>query len=391
MQFSLAFGARSRYLIVRPRLTRGGTLNDSTDFPWEQLDRCLLGTLNHRGKFRYTPMPGGASTRRFVRVRFEAGPSAVAMYFPEATKSDELGKALEVGDRWPFVQVHDLLLQRHVAVPQILAQDRQHGLLVVEDLGDDTLANYLERHPQERSKLYRIAVRDLARAQAALEDLPDDCIVKMRSFDYDLLRWEIDHFREWALQAQGIELSLAESTLFDEAASHIARQAAEWSRVFVHRDYQSRNLMVRGSSQEGFELVWIDFQDALVGPRVYDLVALLNDSYQTFATEFIDHRLREYLEQRQSSSTNFNQLRFEFDWVTVQRKLKDAGRFVYIDRVKGNGSFMQYVLPTMTKVRSALSNLRADPLLSRLDDCLARWFDRIASQCPGAAGSVHGP
>ena len=71
--------------------------------------------------------------------------------------------------------------------------------------------------------------------------------------------------------------------------------------------------MVRGSSQAGLELVWIDFQDALLGPRVYDLVALLNDSYQTFATEFIDQRLREYLEQRQQSSTNFDQLRFEFD------------------------------------------------------------------------------
>jgi N-acetylmuramate 1-kinase len=366
-------------------------LNDSTDFPWKQLDLCLLGTLNHRGPFSYTLMPGGASTRRFVRVRFDSGSSAVAMFFPEATRSDELGKTLEVGDRWPFLQVHELLQQRQVAVPQILAQDRQHGLLVVEDLGDDTLANYLERNPLERSQLYRIAVRDLARAQAALEDLPDDCIVKLRSFDYELLRWEIEHFREWALQAQGIQLSLAESALFDEAASHIARQAANWNRVFVHRDYQSRNLMVRSSTQAGLELVWIDFQDALLGPRVYDLVALLNDSYQTFTTEFIDQRLCEYLEHRQLSSANFDELRFEFDWVTVQRKLKDAGRFVYIDRVKRNASFMRYVLPTMTKVRSALSNLRADPLLSRLDDCLARWFDMMAAQYPDEVSSVHDP
>jgi aminoglycoside/choline kinase family phosphotransferase len=324
-------------------------------------------------------MPGGASTRRFVRVQFEAGPSAVAMFFPEAMRSDELAKPLELGDRWPFLQVHDLLSERQVAVPQVLAQDPEHGLLIVEDLGDDTLARYIERNPQSRLELYQLAVRDLARAQTALNDLPDDCIVKLRSFDYDLLRWEIDHFREWALEAQGIQLSNAEAALFDQVATHIARQAANWNRVFVHRDYQSRNLMVRQSQQTGLELVWIDFQDALLGPRVYDLVALLNDSYQAFTTEFIEARLHEYLNERMRPDSDFEQLRFEFDWITVQRKLKDAGRFVYIDRVKGNSSFLQFVVPTITKVRQALGNLRADPLLSRFDACLATWFHQLVT------------
>ncbi len=355
-------------------------MDQFSDFPWEQLDRCLLGALRERGRFALQPMPGGASTRRFVRVRFEQGPSAVAMFFPEAMRSDELAKPLELGSRWPFLQVHDLLTQRNVAVPRVLAQEPAHGLLIVEDLGDDTLARYIERNPHARLELYQLAVNDLARAQMALEDLPADCIVSLRSFDYDLLRWEIDHFREWALEAQGIRLSNAEAALFDQAATHIARQAANWSRVFVHRDYQSRNLMVRATESGELELVWIDFQDALLGPRVYDLVALLNDSYQAFTTEFIDARLHEYLKARQRPGSDFEQLRFEFDWVTVQRKLKDAGRFVYIDRVKGNPTFLQFVVPTMTKVRLALANLRSDPLLSRFDACMSTWFHQIVTR-----------
>jgi aminoglycoside/choline kinase family phosphotransferase len=340
---------------------------------------CSLGGW---GSFEHEPMPGGASTRRFVRVKFDTGQSAVAMFFPEAMHSDELAKPLKLGSRWPFLQVHDLLSERHVSVPRVLAQDQDNGLLIVEDLGDDTLARYIERNPAARLELYQIAVRDLARAQIALEELADDCIVKLRSFDYDLLRWEIDHFREWALEAQGIRLSPGEATLFDEAATHLARQAANWSRVFVHRDYQSRNLMVRSTGSRGLELVWIDFQDALLGPRVYDLVALLNDSYQAFTPEFINARLHEYLTERGGTDTGFEQVRFEFDWVTVQRKLKDAGRFVFIDRVKGNSSFLQFVVPTITKVRLALANLRADPLLLRLDDCLGSWFHQIVSRQP---------
>ena len=354
-------------------------MNVSPPFPWQALEQCLTDNLNRHGSFSLTPMPGGASTRKFVRVRFASGTSAVAMFFPEATQSDELGKDLNLGDRWPFLQVHDILVERGIAVPQILACDRHHGLLVVEDLGDDTLATYVERNPQARVELYQAAVRDLARAQIALEHLPDDCIVKLRSFDYDLLHWEVDHFRQWALEAQGVQLSNAEAALFDEAAVHIARQVADFAYVFVHRDYQSRNLMVRDAGRAGRQLVWIDFQDALLGPRAYDLVALLNDSYQTFSVDFVDARLSEYLQQRHGTVAGFEQLRFEFDWITVQRKLKDAGRFVYIDRVKGNPAFLQFVNLTIAKVRAALANLRADPLLSRFDDSLAHWLDRISA------------
>jgi N-acetylmuramate 1-kinase len=201
-------------------------LNGFADFPWEHLELCLRRLRDERGQLTFEPMPGGASTRRFVRVHFDAGASAVAMFFPEVMRSDEFDKTFSVGERWPFLQVHDLLSAHQVAVPLVLATDREHGLLIVEDLGDDTLAKYLERYPLARAELYQLAVRDLARAQIALGELPDDCIVKMRRFDFELMRWEIEHFREWALEAQGIELSLAEAALFDQVASHIARQAA---------------------------------------------------------------------------------------------------------------------------------------------------------------------
>jgi len=354
-------------------------VNDKTDFPWEPLKRCVRRLDSDRPARSLEAMPGGASTRSFVRVHFESGASAVAMYFPEAMKSDELTKPVGALDRWPFLQVHALLTACNVAVPKILAEDCEQGLLLVEDLGQDTLANYLDRTPARRSELYQMAVRDLARAQMAFESNPGDTIVNKRAFDYDLLHWELDHFRQWALEAQGIQLSTAEARVFDAAASQIAREAASWPRAFVHRDYQSRNLMVCEEPNKSLKLYWIDFQDALLGPRVYDLVALLNDSYQTFTTEFIDHRLRDYLEYRGKPRAEFDQLRFEFDWMTVQRKLKDAGRFVFIDRVKGNSSFLRFVLPTMSKVSIALENLRSEPVMAAFADCLDSWFEKLKS------------
>jgi aminoglycoside/choline kinase family phosphotransferase len=312
-------------------------------------------------------MPGGASTRRYFRVSVPGG-TAVAMFVPEGAKAEEVAKADGVRARWPFLEIRDLLAARGVDVPAVYAEDTDRGWLLLEDLGDDTLAAVLASRPDRKEELYTRAVGDLARAQASLASLPPSCVVASRAFDYDLLLWEIHHFREWALEARGIVLSASDRAVFDRAADRLARSIAELPRVVVHRDYQSRNLMVRASGA----LCWLDFQDALLGPRVYDLVALLNDSYQVFDRSFVEARLDEYARAAGLDAAARARLGVEFDRVTVQRKLKDAGRFVFIDRVKGNDSFLRFVEPTIAKVRASLARQPDDEDLRALSELLDR-------------------
>src|SRR5690606_3506625 len=142
-------------------------------------------------------------------------------------------------------------------------------------------------------------------AQLKLASLPARSVVRQRRFDETLLLWELEHFREFGLLARNIALTPSQAARFTRLAAELARVVAALDTGFVHRDYQSRNLMwlphdavtletasypalhqLRASG----ELVWIDFQDALLGPRVYDLVALLNDSYQEFTPAFVQER-----------------------------------------------------------------------------------------------------
>ena len=309
------------------------------------------------------PMPGGASTRRYFRVALPDGKTAVAMFVPDGAKAEEVHKeGAPRAPRWPFLEVRDLLASRGVDVPAVYGDASDHGWLLLEDLSDDTLATHLSRHPGRKSALYTRAVRDLAGAQSRLAELPADSIVATRAFDEDLLRWEIHHFREWGLEARGVTLGAEDRARFDAIADRLARRIASWPRGFTHRDYQSRNLMVRAPlhPDEDKGLVWIDFQDALLGPRVYDLVALLNDSYQEFTREFVEARLDEYGAEARLDADARAMLGREFDLVTVQRKLKDAGRFVFIDRVKKNASFLPFVVPTVRKVASSLSRLAGE-------------------------------
>lgn len=316
--------------------------------PLEELVRRTFAADLHA-----TPMPGGASTRRYYRLVLP-GRSAVAMFVPEGAKPEEVQKAHD-GTRWPFLEVRDLLAERGIDVPSVLAEDTERGWLVIEDLGDETLANWLAKHPGDKPMLYTKAVRDLARGQEVLAELPPGCVVSSRTFDFDLLRWEIEHFKEWGLDARGKPLADGDLAAWNAIADRLAKRVADLPKGFVHRDYQSRNLMVVPGDPP--RLVWIDFQDALLGPRVYDLVALLNDSYQEFDRAFVEARLADYADAARLSGESRASLVDEFDLVTVQRKLKDAGRFVFIDRQKGNPSFLKFVTPTIHKVNGALARL----------------------------------
>jgi N-acetylmuramate 1-kinase len=326
-------------------------------FDPKALDRLVLRATGHAPD-DITPMPGGASTRRYFRIMTPAS-RAVAMFVPDAAPEEVTSAAAAAAApaRWPFLAVHALLQGSGVRVPGVLGESVDEGLLLLEDLGDETLDAFLARAPARKAEVYRVAVTDLARAQESLAELPEGSVIATRAFDETLLRWELDHFREWGLDARDRALSPGDRDRFDAIADRLARRIASWPRGFVHRDYQSRNLMVREPHEGRIELVWIDFQDALLGPRVYDLVALLSDSYQSFDRAFIEARLNDFAAARGLDQAGRAALGREFDVVTVQRKLKDAGRFIFIDRVKKNPSFLRYFEPSLALVRGALERL----------------------------------
>jgi aminoglycoside/choline kinase family phosphotransferase len=341
--------------------------------PRERLDELVRTRLNGAiGSL--TELAGGASTRRYFRVVVRDGTSeersVVAMFTPDGARPAEIETAATTRRRWPFLEVRDLLEARGVRVPVLYGEDCDAGLLLLEDLGDVTLADALRSAPDRRAALYRRAVADLAQMHGALTQLPADSVVAARVFDEPLLRWELQHFVDYALDARGVQRSAASKTELDGAFDAIARDLAARPRGFVHRDYQSRNLML--DSRAGADaLVVIDFQDALLGPISYDLVALLRDSYQDLDEPFVAAMLDGYCDARGFATSARLTLRDEFDRVTVQRKLKDAGRFVFIQQNKGDESFLRFIAPSLRRVRIALTRLEHERSFAKVSALLA--------------------
>ncbi len=336
----------------------------------EQVERAT-GKPAHG--FPVKKLKGDASNRSYYRVGAPPD-SHVLMVMPVGpVKSEEVTRG-EAPKELPFVNVHRYLAKLGVRVPRILRYDEPAGVMVLEDLSDLTFEQALEGGKHQEA-LYGRAVDLLASLRAAAEAAPDAaCVAFGRSFDEELFDWELHHFREWGLEAwSGQQPSPAERAELDLLFRGISRRLASEPKGFTHRDYQSRNLMVKDG-----ELVVIDFQDALLGPRQYDLVALLRDSYVELDRAFVDRMLDRYLAAfTAAGGPRLDACEFKnlFDLLTVQRKLKDAGRFEYIHRVKGNPGFLPSIPSSLRYVKDALGRR---PELASLHEIVARYVPELA-------------
>jgi aminoglycoside/choline kinase family phosphotransferase len=302
-------------------------------------------------------MVGDASTRRYHRVRIEGSrpASVVIMELPDEPMKSEEATAPGLGPpELPFLNVQRYLAAGGYPVPRVYQADLQRGLVALEDLGDRTFESVVVDAPApERLRFYRAAIAQIV----ALQKLGDrgrdpGCIAFSRRFDQPLLRWELEHFKEWYLEAErGVKLDEGEAKALAAAFDWLAGELASAPLTLVHRDFQSRNLMVVGAPAP--ELKVIDFQDALLGTRAYDLVALLRDSCVVLSPSEVERLVGEFVVAAGiDDAARFRRL---FLLQTLQRKLKDVGRFVFIDRVRKNPSFLRWIPPTVGYLREAVA------------------------------------
>ncbi|HBU47454.1 MAG TPA: aminoglycoside phosphotransferase [Myxococcales bacterium] len=292
-----------------------------------------------------------ASGREYFRVIGSTHPMVV-MYTPVEDKPAEIGGDV-AGDDLPFRHVRRWMESRGLPVPKEYLWDAEKRFLVLEDLGPVTLETALSESDRSMESLYGEAVDLLARLHERCQDAnADDLPGLAKRFDHDFLRWELDHFREWLIDERRDEPLPSDALRsLNPMLDRLADEVASIPEGFTHRDFQSRNLMLADRG-----LVMLDFQDALRGPCCYDLVALLRDSYVEIPEPLLSELIERYRQQR-TGLPDAETFRRWFDTNALQRKLKDAGRFVYIDVVKGNPAFLPHIPLSLKYVDEAFDRL----------------------------------
>ena len=310
---------------------------------------------------RTVPLTGDASDRKYFRILPKDAESFVLAVHSAPFEYDRL----------PFVNTAALFDAMPVPVPKILGHAGDLGILALEDLGDVTLQAHLGSAPAARhAALYRQAVAFIEVFQRRGAELSDPKFVPYGvAFDVDKLTWELDFFIKHFLEAyRGIVFAARErEALRSECAKIVAELAAE-PRVLCHRDYHSRNLMLRDG-----RLCIIDFQDARLGPDTYDLASLLRDSYVDLPDQVVDELIA-YLLALRGRRADDVEFRRRFDLMALQRNLKALGTFGYQTTARRNPVYIQYIPRTLKYARE---NLHKYPRFGGLLAILARHVDEL--------------
>ena len=329
----------------------------------EQLRTWLTTTLPGQA-FDLAPASADASFRRYFRATFADGsPSRVIMDAPPDKE-----------DVRPWLQVADLFRAAGAHVPEVLAQDLAQGFLLLSDLGSTTYLAALQGADEQAPDTHRAAhlYADALGSLVAIQCASRPGVVP--EYDRSLLLREMMLFPEWYVaHHKGATLTDAETAALNTAFERILAVNLAEPRVFVHRDYHSRNLMLLDAADGlGANPGIIDFQDAVYGPISYDLASLLKDAYIRWDEEFVLDMLIRYWETAKKLGlpvrAEFADFHSDFEWMGVQRHIKVLGIFARLCHRDGKDGYLADLPLVMDYLRRACKRYRdLGPLLKLLD------------------------
>ncbi len=304
----------------------------------------------------------------------------------------------------PFLHVARLFEKAGTHVPHVYAEDLTQGFLLLSDLGNTTYLQALSLREQQgihrltpceednARKLYHAATDALIKIQLASNDRD------LPPYDEALLLREMRLFPEWYINKHlQVTLTPAQNAKLETVFARIVANNLAQPRVYVHRDYHSRNLMlVEPNGQARFPLSnplpntgeganeslrencltspgILDFQDAVYGPITYDLVSLFKDAYIKWDEEIVIDWLIDYWEKARRARLpvpeDFGQFYRDFELMGAQRHLKVLGIFARLYHRDGKDGYLKDMPLVMNYLRAACARyVDLKPLFNLLNE-----------------------
>lgn len=318
------------------------------------IEQRIKGLLEKEGTHHLLPdgkpsktifkhLSGDGSSRKFIRVTNGVEPICIAVLPPSSGQRDmaEFRAASEIGRH---------LHNAGIAVPKILAVDETVGLILFEDFGDIRLHDLLRVDRRQALELYRTVVKDLAHLQVkGARGFDPNWCYDTAVYDIDLmLNRESGYFFKafWQDTIHGgqVEGLAAE---FNDIAVEVMSCSEP---LFLHRDFQSRNIMVNGD-----RIGIIDFQAGRLGPPGYDIASLLIDPYVALSDAEQQDLFSIYLsEMKVYADVNIEKISRSFPFLALQRNLQIIGAFSFLSGKMQKSFFKPYILPSLLMLKKRL-------------------------------------
>lgn len=343
----------------------------------EKLINNFLNEIFAGAEFKISALAGDASSRKYFRVikNPQIKPESFVLMYWEPFKVKD----------YPFLSVLQHFKKHSVNVPNVVGLSESNGLVLLEDLGDLTLERKFWESQDEQQSLgfYQQAIDELIKIHFLATFDRTDCTAFNLQFDTEKLLWEMNYGLENLIF--GIcdwKTSDANKKEIISCMKSICDQISSEPKVIVHRDYHSRNLMIKFD-----QMRVIDFQDARLGAIQYDLVSLMRDSYVNISDEMQKTLIQDYLIKalpyldkvynRKVSDEEFMNL---YELQTVQRCFKACGSFASFYNQRQDKRYLKYISHTLKRVlKSATLFSECQPLVNALIDSgsLDRKYDTL--------------
>jgi tRNA threonylcarbamoyl adenosine modification protein YjeE len=297
------------------------------------------------------PLPGDASFRHYIRL-VKGSKTAMLMDAPPPHN-----------DAPQFVKIAERLSQAGFSAPTILERETDAGFLLLEDFGDQTFSRALAAGADERV-LYTRAV-DLLISLHHLD--PADLAADVPNYDDPVLQIELDLFTQWYLPAvPGLVVDPDEPQVYRDIWAGLFPVIRLMPETLVLRDYHVDNLMVLDRPVPA-SVGLLDFQDALKGSVLYDLVSLLRDARRDVDPTVVIDLSSRYL----AAFPDIDRLNFDaaFACLSVQRNLKIIGIFTRLAKRDGKPGYLKHIPRCWRMIEADIQDPAMEPI--------ACWLDRV--------------
>lgn len=315
-------------------------------------------------------LAGDASTRVYFRLHYPGRDTAVVMLQPNPGRNEESS----------FLDVQRFLRDRGLPVPSVQAHFPKEGVVVLEDLGDELLESAVESADAAMVRiLYNEAVDILLEMRRKTAGVSTGCGAFDLAFDQEKLMWEMHFFVTHFIEGLcGTRPNASDGAALERFFTKITALLAAELRIFTHRDYHARNLILHNG-----RLVMIDFQDARMGPCQYDLASLLRDSYVKVPEDLVEELLDYYqdripAEEREDRS----RFRYVFDIMCLQRNIKALGTFGFQGSVRKSTRYLSAIPRTGAYIAA---NMRKYPDLAEFGTVVEEFISGPASALGGTS------
>ena len=332
--------------------------------------RDFLDEAGYRSATR-RHLTGDASIRAYEHIHI-GGERFVLMDSPRHTPGPILadGKYYQqiahiAEDVQPFIAVGKYLLSLGLRAPAMYETDIEQGILLIEDLGSDSV---LSEEGVPIAERYRESAACLAlmHGQAFERDLPvtEGIVHRVPDFDRDAMQIEVSLLTDWYLPwKRGTPASDAERRDYVAIWDRLIESLATADHNLVLRDFHSPNIIWRPDATGTDRVGIIDFQDAMIGPAAYDVAALVQDARVDMPEDLAEEVLDHYLALR-ARDEGFDRTRFVRDWhvMAAQRNCKLVGLWVRLMQRDGKPAYMRHMPRTFRNLEGALAHPDLAPL-----------------------------